>query len=71
MDHRHILNIHLLSPNLSEGSSQGRDFSIRKPRERIYPLSGGLDMDEWIANEWSAEAGNMLVQGTQRYSSLG
>ncbi|KAF2650671.1 hypothetical protein K491DRAFT_720533 [Lophiostoma macrostomum CBS 122681] len=63
MDHRQILTIFLLFPNESEGSSQGRDFSIKQQRKRMYPLTCELDMDWWIEQEWCAEAGNMLVTG--------
>lgn len=63
MDHRKILTVFLVYPSESEGTSQERVFSIKQPRERIYPLTGKLDMDWWVEKEWSAEAGNMLVTG--------
>jgi hypothetical protein len=66
LDTRHILNIHLLFPSKSVGSSRSHTLSIQQTRSKIHSHEGELNMDDWIEAEWRAEAGNMLVRGNRR-----
>ena len=68
MDKRKILLIYVVFPDESEGSSKSSFTTMDQPRKRIYPLISRLDMDEWIDQEWRAEAGNMLVAGMCLFS---
>jgi hypothetical protein len=63
MDSRQILTVFLFYPNDVEGSSEGRETKFQPPRERMFSVSGKLDMTWLIENEWGAEAGNMLLAG--------
>jgi hypothetical protein len=64
LDHRHIMTVFFYYPNDAVDLPSNQNTPLAATRHRMLPVSNTLDIGWFIEQEWGAEAGNMLLSGS-------